>query len=54
MKTADEAGFSADFMEAQAFAYLAARRLMGLPSSFPGTTGAAGPVIGGVLAGLAS
>ena len=53
MMTADAAGFSSDFMEAQAFAYLAVRRLVGLPSSFPGTTGASGPIIGGVLAGLA-
>jgi anhydro-N-acetylmuramic acid kinase len=51
MMTADVAGFSADFMEAQAFAYLAARRLAGLPSSYPGTTGAAAPVVGGVVAG---
>ncbi len=49
--TADVAGFSSDFMEAQAFAYLAVRRLMGLPSTFPGTTGAAEPAIGGVVAG---
>ena len=49
--TAGAAGFSSDFMEAQAFAYLAARRLMGLPSTFPGTTGVAAPVVGGVLAG---
>ena len=51
MMTADVAGFSSDFMEAQAFAYLAARRLKGLPSSFPGTTGAKEPVVGGVFAG---
>ncbi len=49
--TADVAGFSTDFMEAEAFAYLAVRRLKDLPSTFPGTTGAAGPVVGGVLAG---
>ncbi len=49
--TADVAGFSSDFMEAQAFAYLAVRRLKGLPSTFPGTTAAAGPVVGGVVAG---
>jgi anhydro-N-acetylmuramic acid kinase len=51
IKTAAEAGFSTDFMEAQAFAYLAARYLKKLPSSFPGTTGAVEPVVGGVLAG---
>ncbi len=54
MMTASVAGFSSDFMEAQAFGYLAARRLAGLPSSFPGTTGAAEPVVGGVAAGSAT
>ncbi len=54
MMTADVAGFSSDFMEAQAFAYLAARRLKDLPSSFPGTTGAREPVVGGVVAGKGS
>ncbi len=44
MMTAEVAGFSADFMEAQAFAYLAARRLKSLPSSFPGTTGRRNPL----------
>ena len=41
MMTAEIAGFSSDFMEAQAFAYLAARRLRDLPVTFPGTTGVA-------------
>ncbi len=50
LMTADAAGFSVDFMEAQAFAYLAARHLKKLPLSFPGTTGAREPVTGGVLA----
>ena len=49
--TADVSGFSTDFMEAQAFAYLAVRRLKNLPSTFPGTTGAAGPAVGGVVVG---
>lgn len=47
--TADRLGWSVDFMEAQAFAYLAARCVAGLPSSFPETTGVPHPVIGGVL-----
>ena len=50
MMTADMAGFSSDFMEAQAFAYLAVRRLKKLPSTYPGTTGAADPVVGGMVA----
>ena len=48
--TADEAGFSTDFMEAQAFAYLAARRMKELPSTFAGTTGVSEPVICGLSA----
>jgi anhydro-N-acetylmuramic acid kinase len=48
--TADAAGFSGSFMEAQAFAYLAVRFLRGLPSTFAGTTGVPQPVAGGVLA----
>jgi anhydro-N-acetylmuramic acid kinase len=48
--TADEAGFSTDFMEAQAFAYLAARRTKELPSTFAGTTGVSEPVICGLSA----
>ena len=34
---------------AQAFAYLAVRSLNGLPLTFPGTTGVATPLTGGVL-----
>jgi anhydro-N-acetylmuramic acid kinase len=47
---ADEIGWSAAFLEAQAFAYLAARSLKGLPLTFPSTTGVAKPATGGVLA----
>ncbi len=36
-------------MEAQAFAYLAVRSRMGLPITFPGTTGVAAPLTGGVF-----
>jgi anhydro-N-acetylmuramic acid kinase len=39
VETADAVGWSADALEAQAFAYLAARTLHGLPSTFPTTTG---------------
>jgi anhydro-N-acetylmuramic acid kinase len=46
---AGDFGFDADFIEAQAFAYLAARSLKGLPLTFPGTTGVAAPLRGGVL-----
>ena len=37
-------------MEAQAFAYLAARRLKNLPLTFPMTTGVKAPLNGGVIA----
>ncbi len=49
--SADEAGFSTGFMEAQAFAYLAVRHLKHLPSTFAGTTGVSEPVVAGHLAG---
>ncbi|MBZ9558252.1 MULTISPECIES: anhydro-N-acetylmuramic acid kinase [unclassified Modicisalibacter] len=42
-------GWSADWLEAGAFAWLAWRRLEGLPGNLPAVTGAAGPrVLGGV------
>jgi anhydro-N-acetylmuramic acid kinase len=40
-------GLDGDMLEAQAFAYLAARVLRGLPTSAPGTTGVRLPVSGG-------
>lgn len=50
VKTADEMGWSADAIEAQAFAFLAVRSRKGLPLSFPNTTGVPAPLSGGVLA----
>lgn len=43
----EAAGLDGDFLEAQAFAYLAVRVLRGLPTSAPGTTGVAAAVGGG-------
>ena len=43
-------GWSPDALEAQAFAYLAVRSLLGLPLSFPTTTGVKEACCGGVLA----
>ncbi|WP_181953519.1 anhydro-N-acetylmuramic acid kinase, partial [Paracoccus luteus] len=40
-------GLDGDMIEAQCFAWLAARVVRGLPTSAPGTTGAARPVCGG-------
>ncbi|MCD6045182.1 MAG: hypothetical protein K0R48_345 [Gammaproteobacteria bacterium] len=48
VKTADDIGWNADALEAQIFAYLAVRHLRRLPFSFPGTTGVAKPLGGGV------
>ena len=50
VETADEAGWSADALEAQAFAYLAVRTLNDLPITFPRTTGVKQPMAGGVIA----
>ena len=50
VETADDAGFSIDALEAQAFAYLAVRSVRGLPISLPTTTGVPRPLTGGVLA----
>jgi anhydro-N-acetylmuramic acid kinase len=46
--TAADLGWSVDFLEAQAFAFLAARSLAGLPLSYPETTGVPRPMPGGV------
>jgi anhydro-N-acetylmuramic acid kinase len=40
-------GWRGDHLEAEAFAFLAARAVRGLPLSLPGTTGARAPVSGG-------
>lgn len=49
VETADDAGWSADALEAQAFAFLAVRTLNGLPVTFPKTTGAPAPMRGGII-----
>jgi anhydro-N-acetylmuramic acid kinase len=50
VESGHDVGWSIDSLEAQAFAYLAVRSLRGLPITFSGTTGAPGPLAGGVLA----
>lgn len=42
-------GWRGNFIEAEAFAYLAVRSLLGLPLSLPSTTGVPRPLSGGVL-----
>ena len=46
---AEDAGWDGDALEAQGFAYLAARAKLGLPLSLPTTTGVKQPVTGGKL-----
>ena len=50
VESAAALGWSPDFLEAEAFAFLAARTMLGLPLTFPGTTGVARPLPGGVIA----
>jgi len=49
VETADAAGWSADALEAQAFAFLAVRTLAGKPLTFPSTTGVPRAMTGGVV-----
>jgi anhydro-N-acetylmuramic acid kinase len=50
VQTAEQMGLRGDFIEAEAFAYLAMRHLNGLPFSFPSTTGVKTPTCGGQIA----
>ncbi len=47
MMTGEAVGWRGDAVEAELFAYLAARSVRSLPISFPGTTGAPEPMTGG-------
>ena len=47
LKLIDDYNVNGDFVESQAFAYLAVRSLLDLPISFPGTTGCKHPSLGG-------
>jgi anhydro-N-acetylmuramic acid kinase len=46
-RSADDCGLRGDFIEAEAFAFLAARSIRDLPITFPGTTGVPRPTTGG-------
>jgi len=50
VESADALGWSTDAIEAQAFGFLAARGLKGLPLSYPATTGVSIPTTGGIVA----
>jgi anhydro-N-acetylmuramic acid kinase len=49
VETGRQVGWSEAALEAQAFAFLAARSLKGLPLTFPSSTGVPKPMTGGVL-----
>ena len=49
VRTANDVGWNADELEAQAFAFMAVRRLYNLPISFPATTGVPEPMVGGEI-----
>jgi anhydro-N-acetylmuramic acid kinase len=50
VEAGDALGWSTDAIEAQAFGFLAARGLKGLPLSYPATTGVPIPMTGGLIA----
>ena len=49
VKLIDDYGIDGDFVESQAFAYLAIRSYLKLPISFPETTGVPKPCFGGII-----
>jgi len=49
VKSAESVGWRGDALEAECFAYLAVRSKLGLPNSFPQTSGACKPISGGQL-----
>ncbi len=49
VKLIDDYGINGDFVESQAFAYLAIRSYLKLPISFPTTTGVKKPSTGGII-----
>jgi len=49
LRNIDEYEFDGDFIESQAFAYLAIRSYLGLPISYPNTTRTMRPISGGLI-----
>jgi anhydro-N-acetylmuramic acid kinase len=49
VRSVQQVGWNPDALEAQSFAFMAARHVYGLPISFPKTTGVASPSMGGQL-----
>lgn len=52
VESVDSYRLNGDALEAEGFAYMAVRRLENLPISFPGTTGAPKPMVGGKIYGV--
>lgn len=50
VEAAETLGWASDAIEAQAFGFLAARGMKGLPLSYPATTGVPMPMTGGIIA----
>jgi anhydro-N-acetylmuramic acid kinase len=50
IETAESYGWRGDAIEAECFAFLAARKIANLPISFPKTTGVKQPITGGKIA----
>ena len=49
LSSIDEYNLDGDYIESQAFGYLAIRSFLNLPISYPKTTGCANPTVGGKL-----
>ena len=49
IKNLDDFNINGDFIESQAFAFLAIRSILKLPISFPNTTGCKKPCVGGEI-----
>ena len=49
IKLIDDYGIDGDFIESQAFAYLAIRSYLDLPLSYPNTTRTLRPISGGII-----
>ena len=49
IESIDDHGIDGDYVESQAFGYLAIRSFLKLPISFPDTTGCIKPSTGGIL-----
>jgi anhydro-N-acetylmuramic acid kinase len=49
LENIDKYGFNGDYIESQAFGYLAIKSFLNLPISFPNTTGCTSPTVGGKL-----